>query len=122
MASPRPFPGTGVLIERAPDVLTFTLNNPSHENEVNGAMFDAMLAELRSEAVHPVARVLRIRARGKVFCSGRERAERCALIVDLVAEHPQVPGEQTALLAALEAQHGRRLSGGVGVEGAGIRH
>ena len=33
MASPRPFPGTGVLIERAPEVLTFTLDNPSHENE-----------------------------------------------------------------------------------------
>jgi len=78
MASPRPFPGTGVLIERAPEVLTFTLDNPSHENEVNGAMFDAMLAELRSEAVHPVARVLRIRARGKVFCTGRERSGRDA--------------------------------------------
>jgi methylglutaconyl-CoA hydratase len=78
MASPRPFPGTGVEIRRAPDVLTFTLDNPSQENEVNAAMFDAMLAELRSEAVHPVTRVLRIRARGKVFCTGRERAGRDA--------------------------------------------
>lgn len=39
-------------------------------------MFDAMLAELRSEASQPRARVLRIRARGKVFCTGRERAGR----------------------------------------------
>ena len=67
---------TGVLIERAGDVLTFTLSNPEHENEVTGAMFDAMLAELRREASRPTARVLRIRARGKVFCTGRERAGR----------------------------------------------
>ena len=64
----------GVVIERAGDVLNFTLNNSGHENEVTGAMFDAMLAELRREAAHPGARVLRIRAHGKVFCTGRERA------------------------------------------------
>jgi len=68
----------GVIIERAGDVLNLTLNNPDHENEVTGAMFDAMLAELRREASHPSARVLRIRARGKVFCAGRERAGRDA--------------------------------------------
>lgn len=65
-------------IQRDPEVLTFTLDNPGHENEVTGAMFDAMLAELRSEAVRPRARVLRIRARGKVFSTGRERAGRDA--------------------------------------------
>ena len=68
----------GVVIERAGDVLNFTLNNSEHENEVTGAMFDAMLAELRREASRPAARVLRIRARGKVFCTGRERAGRDA--------------------------------------------
>ena len=66
----------GMAIERAGDVLTFTLDNPERGNEVTGAMFDAMLAELREEAVRPSARVLRIRARGKVFCTGRERAGR----------------------------------------------
>src|SRR5216683_8277955 len=65
-----------VEIHRSPDVLTFTLNNPDHGNEVTGPMFDAMLAELRSESPQPRARVLRIRARGKVFCTGRERAAR----------------------------------------------
>src|SRR5215472_11544141 len=73
-----PSPGTGVVIQRTPDVLTFTLDNPSHGNEVTGQMFDAMLAELRSEAANPVARVLGIRARGRVFCTGRERAGRDA--------------------------------------------
>src|SRR5215472_6096322 len=68
-----PSPGTGVVIQRGREVLTFTLDNPSHGNEVTGAMFDAMLAELRSEAANPVARVLRIRAHGRVFCTGRER-------------------------------------------------
>lgn len=67
-----------MVIQRAPDVLTFTLDNPNHGNEVTGAMFDAMLAELRAEAANPVARVLRIRARGRVFCTGRERAGRDA--------------------------------------------
>ena len=65
-----------VEIQRSPDVLTFTLNNPDHGNEVTGSMFDAMLAELRSESTQPRARVLRIRANGKVFCTGRERAAR----------------------------------------------
>jgi methylglutaconyl-CoA hydratase len=65
-----------VEIQRTADVLTFTLNNPDHGNEVTGAMFDATLAELRAESPQPRARVLRIRARGKVFCTGRERAAR----------------------------------------------
>jgi methylglutaconyl-CoA hydratase len=65
-----------VIVERAGDVLSFTLNNVEHGNEVTGAMFDAMLAELRPETSQPSARVLRIRARGKVFCTGRERAGR----------------------------------------------
>ena len=71
-----PSVSVGVIIERVKDVLTFTLNNTEHGNEVTGPMFDAMLAELQAEASHPGARVLRIRAHGKVFCTGRERAGR----------------------------------------------
>lgn len=67
-----------LVIERAGDVLSFTLNNPQHGNEVTGPMFDTMLSELRAEAKQPQARVLRIRARGNVFCTGRERAGRDA--------------------------------------------
>src|ERR1700674_2980079 len=66
----------GMVIERAGDVLSFTLDNPQRANEVSGPMFDAMLAVLRTEASQPAARVLRIRSRGKVFCTGRERAGR----------------------------------------------
>ena len=66
----------GVIVERVSDVLSFTLNNVANGNEVTGAMFDAMLSELCAEASQPNARVLRIRARGKVFCTGRERAGR----------------------------------------------
>jgi methylglutaconyl-CoA hydratase len=64
----------GLAIEKTGDVLTFTLDNTDHGNQVTGAMFDAMLATLQEEASRPSARVLRIRARGKVFCTGRERA------------------------------------------------
>lgn len=68
----------GLIIERAGDVLSFTLNNPQHGNEVTGLIFDAMLAELHAESHRPRARVLRIRARGNIFCTGRERAGRDA--------------------------------------------
>ncbi len=71
----------GVVIDHAADVLTFTLDNSSHGNEVTGMMFDAMLAELRGEASKPRARVLRIRARGDVFCMGRERAARTPVAI-----------------------------------------
>ena len=66
----------GMIIDRDGEVLTFTLNDAEHHNHVTGAMFEAMLAELRAEASRPTARVLRIRAYGKVFCTGRERAGR----------------------------------------------
>jgi len=71
----------GVIIQRTPDVLTFTLDNSTHGNEVTGAMFDAMLAELLKEASKPRARVLRIRALGNVFCTGRERSGRTPVAI-----------------------------------------
>jgi methylglutaconyl-CoA hydratase len=67
-----------IVIEHAGDVLNFTVNNPEQGNQITGAMFDAMLAELRAQATRPTARVLRVRARGKVFCTGRERSARDA--------------------------------------------
>jgi methylglutaconyl-CoA hydratase len=66
----------GLQIERAGDILTFILDNPAKGNTVTGAMLDAMLHVLRSEATRPSARVLVIRATGEVFCTGRERAGR----------------------------------------------
>ncbi|TAM59837.1 enoyl-CoA hydratase/isomerase family protein [bacterium] len=67
--------GSGAVhIDRAGEVLTFTLDNPERDNEITGAMFEAMLAVLREEAAAPRARVLRLRARGRAFCVGRERA------------------------------------------------
>src|ERR1700682_1300585 len=71
-----PTASKGGVIDRTADVLTFTLDNSGHGNEVTGVMFDAMLADLRKEASKPRARVLRVRARGNVFCTGRERAGR----------------------------------------------
>jgi len=66
----------GLRIERAGDILSFTLDNPAEGNRVTGAMLDAMLNVLRSESLNPSARVLIIRAHGNVFCTGRERAGR----------------------------------------------
>ncbi len=75
-ASSSPLAGNGVVIDRTADILSFTLDNAIHGNEVTGVMFDAMLTELRKEVSKPRARVLHIRARGDVFCTGRERAGR----------------------------------------------
>ena len=47
MLSDKNSPGaetTGLKIERAGDVLTFRLDNPTEENRVTGAMLDAMLS------------------------------------------------------------------------------
>ena len=74
-----------VVIDRSGEMLTFTLNNADAANEVTAPMFDAMIAALRSEATVPTARVLRIRARGEVFCTGRERAG-----TDAVSIHREV--------------------------------
>jgi methylglutaconyl-CoA hydratase len=74
-----------VVIDRSGEILTFTLNNADAGNEVTGPMFDAMIAALCSEATVPAARVLRIRARGEVFCTGRERAG-----TDAVSIHREV--------------------------------
>ena len=37
--TPGPAGGSGLVIEHIPDVLTFTLDNPSHGNEVTGPLF-----------------------------------------------------------------------------------
>lgn len=66
----------GVAITRDREVLSFTLENGAQGNLVTGDMFDSMLDVLRREARRPCARVLRIRARGRAFCTGRERAGR----------------------------------------------
>ena len=63
-----------VLIAESGGVLTFTLNRPDAANEIDGAMFDAMLAALAAAATPSGPRVLRLRANGPAFCTGRERA------------------------------------------------
>jgi methylglutaconyl-CoA hydratase len=68
----------GIIIERIGQVLHFTLDTGENGNVVSGAMLDAMLTELQAEVRRPRARILRIRARGPAFCTGRERAGRDA--------------------------------------------
>jgi methylglutaconyl-CoA hydratase len=73
-----PSPTDRLQITQATGVLTFTLNNPDAGNEIDGAMFDGMLAALAAVvATSPTPscpRVLRVRANGPAFCTGRERA------------------------------------------------
>jgi methylglutaconyl-CoA hydratase len=86
-----------VLIAEDGDVLSFTLNNPDAGNEVTGAMFDAMTAALAAQATRPTARVLRLSANGKAFCTGRERAGKDA--VSMHAEVSRLIGLKKALRA-----------------------
>jgi methylglutaconyl-CoA hydratase len=106
-----------VAIERAGEVLTFTLDNPSHGNEVTGAMFDAMLGELGSEARRPRGRVLRIRAHGRVFCTGRERAGRD--LATLRKESQRIlefkRALRTSALVSIAEVHGDALGFGFGL-------
>lgn len=67
-------PTDRVHIAESGGVLTFTLNRPDAGNEVDGPMFDAMLAALAAAAAPSGPRVLRLRANGPAFCTGRERA------------------------------------------------
>ena len=71
-------PASGVHIAHSDGVLTFTLDAPQNGNEVSGAMMEAMLEALGAAACAPTTRVLRFRANGAVFCTGRERAGRDA--------------------------------------------
>lgn len=68
---------SGVIIDRTADELIFTLDN-GPGNSVTAAMMESMMAELRAEHASPRARLLRLRARGEAFCTGRERAGRDA--------------------------------------------
>src|SRR5260370_35203962 len=102
-----PTAGKGVVIDRTADVLTFTLDNSSHGNEVTGVMFDAMLAELRKEASKPRARVLRVRSRGHVFCTGRERAGRTPAAIRRESARIlqfKAPFRSTPFISVAEAQ------------------
>ena len=75
VSEPQPSGGEGhVRIERAGDVLSFTFENAAAGNTITNGMFESMLDILRTEALAPSARVLRIRARGDQFCVGRERS------------------------------------------------
>ena len=63
-------------IALTPGVLSFTLQTPEPGNEISGRMMDAMLEALATRAADPQMRVLRLRAEGPAFCTGRERAGR----------------------------------------------
>ena len=95
-----PSSSTAILIEESAGILTFTLNNPSAGNEVSGSMFEAMLAALSEQAARPTARVLRLRANGAAFCTGRERAGR-----DATSIHAEV----ARLIALKKALRGTSL-------------
>jgi enoyl-CoA hydratase/carnithine racemase len=110
-------PPSGLQIERSGDVLVFTLDNPGEGNKVTGKMLDAMLAGLRAEALRHRARVLRIRARGKVFCAGRERAGRNA--TELRRESARIlafkHALRTSLLISVAEVQGDALGFGFGL-------
>jgi methylglutaconyl-CoA hydratase len=106
-----------VLIDRADALLSFTLDHPARGNEVTGTMMDAMLTELRSEAAEPRARVLRIRARGRVFCTGRERAGRDLATIRMESERilEFKRSLRTSPLITVAEVHGDALGFGFGL-------
>jgi methylglutaconyl-CoA hydratase len=89
-----------VSIVESAGILTFTLDNAGAGNEVTGPMFEAMLGALAQQASKPTARVLRLRANGAAFCTGRERSGR-----DAASIHAEV----TRLIALKKALRGTSL-------------
>ncbi len=63
-----------VLVHERDGVLTMTLDRPDHGNEITASMFATFAETLRAQAENPTASVLVLRANGKAFCTGRERA------------------------------------------------
>jgi methylglutaconyl-CoA hydratase len=96
-----------VRIVESAGVLSFTLDNPTAGNEISGAMFADMLEALNRQSATPTARVLRIRANGPAFCTGRERAGTDAAsmraeIARLIATKKALRG--TSLITIAEVQ------------------
>ena len=71
---PNSTPPESLHIEVTPGVLSFTLQTPEPGNEISGLMMDAMIEALATQGADPQMRVLRLRAEGPAFCTGRERA------------------------------------------------
>lgn len=118
MPSRKPIPSSaGVHIQRSNAVLTFTLDNPARGNEVTSFMLEAMLAELAAETSKPLSRVLIIRARGDVFCTGRERAART--LVEVRREIARILKFKSALrstsLISIAEVHGNAFGFGFGL-------
>lgn len=70
----------GVQIKREGRVLEITLDRPEAGNEINAGMFNLML-DAMAQAAHDGMGVLRLRANGPVFCTGRERAGQDAVSI-----------------------------------------
>ncbi|HEY4067150.1 MAG TPA: enoyl-CoA hydratase/isomerase family protein [Burkholderiaceae bacterium] len=68
-----------VAVHEQSGVLSVTLENPEAGNEVTSPMFATMLEVLAAQASRPSARVLHLRAKGSIFCTGRERSGKDAL-------------------------------------------
>jgi methylglutaconyl-CoA hydratase len=63
----------GVLVHRTGRVLEITLDRPEQGNEIHAAMFERILGAM-DQAARDGLGVLRLRATGPAFCTGRERA------------------------------------------------
>ena len=60
---------------RAGGVLTLTLNRPQALNSFNGAMHEALMAELDAAARDPSVRCLVMTGAGRGFCAGQDLAD-----------------------------------------------
>jgi methylglutaconyl-CoA hydratase len=113
-----------VALERG--VLTLTLNRPDKRNAIDGAMVEALLAELQRADLDQEVGVVVLRGAGKDFCAGVDLAE-------LLASADQSPQENARSAArfgevfvrmrklpkpVVAVVHGRVLAGGCGLASA----
>ncbi|MGX1809154.1 enoyl-CoA hydratase/isomerase family protein [Nocardia sp. NPDC055321] len=74
-AAPIPDCADPVLLERAGDVLTVTLNRPRRHNAFGRAVRDGLLEGLELAARDPSIHRVRLRGNGRSFCSGGDLDE-----------------------------------------------
>jgi methylglutaconyl-CoA hydratase len=109
----------GLGLERSGCVLVATIAK-GDGNHFSAAMIDALAAAVEQGGADPALRFVRIRARGPVFCTGRERGG--STVAELRAEGARIVRLNEALrtspLVSLAEVHGDAAGFGAGLVGA----
>lgn len=99
-----------LLLKRTGNILTLSLNNPSKRNALNSELMGALSSALETIDNYPELRVVVIRGKGSVFCSGADvnnwEANELQSLLSAIINCP---------IPTIAAIHGVCLGGGMGL-------